>query len=242
MVFILVSLKKEIDFFLDMLKDLEKKRSSGFVCYQGTLHEKEVIVIGTGMGKKEIDPELLRSSRFVISTGFCGALVPELKTGDVVLSTEVVYGDAEYTSKIYRDERIKELIPEKTDVEITAVSDLLKMFIKKIRNKDISTYSGRTITVEKAIKRSKEKAQLHSATGAIAVDMEDYFRLKLAQKINTHFLSVRSVLDEVQDEIPSFKSRFKIGSELYSLLRNISSARVSIALSLEKILPSLPNL
>jgi len=232
---ILVSLKKEIDLFLDLLTQVRKRRDSGVILYEGMLQGNTVTVIRTGIGNKALAPSLFRNCRNVISTGFCGALLPGLKAGDVILSHEILCADSDYLSYIFskRDEKTPHVEgPVRTvDVDEEAVSTL----IEALRTEGFSVRGGRTVTAGRIIKTSIEKSVLHASTGAISVDMEDYHRFQCAEQLNVQFVSIRSVLDSVEDEIPGFKRGFHCASDLSALLRNVSSAQTAIAVSLEKL-------
>ncbi|MCK4805388.1 MAG: hypothetical protein KAT88_12550, partial [Spirochaetes bacterium] len=102
MTFILVSLKKEIEYFLDILKNVKKGKVSKYTVYSGRIHEKEVTVIKTGIGRKPLDLDMFNDCSRIISAGFCGALVPDLKSGDIVVSIEVMLAEAGFLDRLFK--------------------------------------------------------------------------------------------------------------------------------------------
>ena len=102
MIFILVSLKKEIEYFLDILKNVKKGKVSKYTIYSGRIHEKEVTIIKTGIGRKPLDLDMFNDCSRIISAGFCGALVPNLKSGDIVVSTEVMLAEAGFLDRLFK--------------------------------------------------------------------------------------------------------------------------------------------
>jgi adenosylhomocysteine nucleosidase len=237
MVCLLVSLKKEIDYFLDLLKDVKKRKASGHAIYRGQINGNEVEVIKTGIGNKPFGRKLLESCSAVVSTGFCGALSGNLKTGDLVLSTELVSADEKLLNGLYRatgtENRIdglSEQKPKKIPMAV-AVGEKLRL----MQDKDIKIHQGRTVTASRTIRNYNEKFKLGQATGAVSVDMEDYHRMELADIIGVPFLSVRSVLDELDNDVPGFGSGFHFRSNVTSLLKNLKPAAVSLACALKQV-------
>ncbi len=78
MICVMVSLKKEIDYFLDILQNVKKRKISGRAVYRGWINGNDIEVIKTGIGSKSFDVKLLENCSRVISAGFCGALYPVL--------------------------------------------------------------------------------------------------------------------------------------------------------------------
>jgi len=236
MICILAALKKEIDSFLDILNKVKKKKVSGLACYHGSLHEKDVCIIKTGVNRHDIDPAIFNNCTEIISTGFCGALIPELKAGDIVVSAEVLSADNMLLDKLFKDNKGQASVDMVPVEKIPSVEGISKEIMSFFQNEGILVHCVRTVTAARVIKNYNEKTMLHAATGAVSVDMEDCHRIKLAKRLGTRFISIRSVFDELHDEVPGFKSGFIFHSSLPSLLKKLSAAQEGIALSLEKML------
>jgi len=107
------------------------------------------------------DPQQLRallatldSSTFrgVISFGVAGGLDPSLKSGDIVVATEVMAGDTRFLAGLALNE------------ELIASAALRRRRVVR----------GGLAGVEQVIAATACKAALHSETGAAAVDMESH--------------------------------------------------------------------
>jgi nucleoside phosphorylase len=241
MICVLVSLKKEIDCFLDILHNVKKRKISGRAVYSGWIYGKDVKVIKTGIGSKPFDRKLLENCSRVISAGFCGALVPGLKTGDVVVSTELVLADEKFLNGLYRfaesavranrDNGLIEQEPKKNPWAVS-VGEELRMLVGE---KSVKIHHGRTVTASRTIRNYKEKFALGQTTGAVSVDMEDYYRLEHSCAAGKPFVSIRSVLDEISDDVPGFGSGFNFRSHVSSLLKNLTPAAVSLAQALNHL-------
>lgn len=265
MIHVLVAFKKEIDSFLDILARVEKKRVSGFVTYSGFLQGEEVRVIKTGIGQRNLDCSLLNGCSMIVSSGFCGALVPDVRAGDVVVMTEVLLAEkaaqAEKSSSPWRRLFGERATPigggwaeespahrwiDEDSIQRSRSGELLWPDIQKcLQAVDLQVHAGRTVTVPKVIKSYHHKAELHNVSQAISVDMEDYYRMEWAQNVRLPFLSIRVVLDELTDELPSLagignpldRSPMRASLKVASFLKNLSIAQEHVALLLETLIP-----
>jgi hypothetical protein len=66
--------------------------------------------------------------------------------------------------------------------------------------------------------------------------MEDYYRLGEARRASQKLISVRAVLDELRDEVPSIIGGMK-KAKISSVLRNIPIAQMSICKALAELIP-----
>ena len=126
------------------------------------------------------DPQQLRallatldSSTFrgVISFGVAGGLDPSLKSGDVVVATEVLAGDTRFLAGLALNE------------EMIASAALRRRRVVR----------GGLAGVEQVIAATACKAALHSETGAAAVDMESHIAAAYAAKAGIPFAALRVI-------------------------------------------------
>jgi nucleoside phosphorylase len=232
---IVVALKNEVVSFLDLLTGIQKIRVNKLVIYEGLMGEKNIRVVKTGPGRKDLVYDIFKGCSRVLSTGFCGGLTQELKTGDIVVSKEVLYTEKQVLESIFTHQIPHDTLPGTPVQKISYKENFLAEVEKELSEKSVTFHRGRTLTAERVIKSFREKDLLHSTTKAIAVDMEDYHRLLLSKKLSLPFFSIRVVLDEIQDDIPGFKKGFHSFSNLSSLLKKLSTAQQRIALLLDKI-------
>jgi adenosylhomocysteine nucleosidase len=150
------------------------------------------IAAGPGMAVicSSSDPQQLRALltvfdpttiRGVISFGVAGGLDPTLKSGDVVVATEVMAGDARWLAGLTLNEDL-----------IASVGLAGRRIVR-----------GRLAGAEEVVAGSHVKAALHSETGAAAVDMESHIAADYAAKAGLPFAALRVVSDPAHRALPS---------------------------------------
>jgi hopanoid-associated phosphorylase len=136
------------------------------------------------------DPQMLRallatldSSTFrgVISFGVAGGLDPTLKSGDVVVATEVLAGDTRWLAGLALNE------------EMIASAALRRRRVVR----------GGLAGVEQVIAAKAGKAALWSETGAAAVDMESHIAAAYAAKAGLPFAALRVISDPASRALPA---------------------------------------
>jgi adenosylhomocysteine nucleosidase len=124
------------------------------------------------------DPKTIRG---VISFGVAGGLDPSLKSGDVVVATEVLAGDTRWLAGLPLNE------------EMIASAALGRRRVVR----------GGLAGVEKVIAASALKAALHLETGAAAVDMESHIAAAYAAEAGLPFAALRVISDPASRALPA---------------------------------------
>ena len=124
------------------------------------------------------DPSTIRG---VISFGVAGGLDPTLKSGDVVVATEVLSGDARWLAGLTLNE------------------DLIARVALGRRR----VVRGGLAGVEQVILARAGKAALHSKTGAAAVDMESHIAAAYAAEAGLPFAALRVIADPATRALPA---------------------------------------
>jgi hopanoid-associated phosphorylase len=136
------------------------------------------------------DPQQLRSLlatldsstfRGVISFGVAGGLDPALKSGDIVVATEVLAGDTRWL----------------------AGSALNEELIANIALGRRRVVRGGLAGVEQVIAGISKKAALWSETGAAAVDMESHIAAAYADEAGLPFAALRVISDPANRALPA---------------------------------------
>lgn len=136
------------------------------------------------------DPQQLRALltvfdpltiRGVISFGVAGGLDPSLKSGDVVVATEVLAGDTRWLAGLSLNEE-----------QITSAAFGRRRVVR-----------GGLAGVEKVVAARSTKAALRSATGAAAVDMESHIAAAYAAEAGLPFAALRVISDPANRALPS---------------------------------------
>jgi 5''-methylthioadenosine/S-adenosylhomocysteine nucleosidase len=97
---VICAMEEEIKELKLALQDEQTTNIHGVEFYQGTIHDQSVVLVRSGIGKVEAGlTTALLITQFnvdvVINSGSAGALAAGLKIGDVVISTETAYHDAD---------------------------------------------------------------------------------------------------------------------------------------------------
>ena len=124
------------------------------------------------------DPTTIRG---VISFGVAGGLDPSLKSGDVVVATEVMAGDARWLAGLTLNE------------ELIASVALGRSRVVR----------GGLAGVEEVIAAQARKAALWLQTGAAAVDMESHIAAAYATEAGLPFAALRVISDPAHRALPA---------------------------------------
>lgn len=239
MLVILGALKEEIADLRRKMIIEETSSEQNYHIYKGKYKNKDVLLGQTGLGQENAE----RATEFIlerypatalISLGFTGALVEELKIGDIVLSTTLYSreGQTEETPKIqsaiYPDANLISIAIETQKVKMTGFPQVS------------------SVTVANPITDPKEKLALGKTFHAEVVDMESYWIARITSARRIPFLSIRAVSDTVKDTLPPFDRFLNSGNrqwkratlyflthpqqliKLFSLYRNARRARKNL--------------
>jgi adenosylhomocysteine nucleosidase len=116
----------------------------------------------------------------LISWGCAAALSESLKPGDLVLADELI---------------------DAGNVEM-AVNDDWRGYAKNRLANFAAVHGGRLAESRGIVSSSKEKKQLHSITGAVALDMESIAIARVARQHTLPFLAIRVIADPVNMNLP----------------------------------------
>ena len=157
-----------------------KTYTGGRFTFRGGLYGKiRIAVVESGLGPSRAERATLalldaHQPKWIVSTGFCGALIPSLKIGEIVVANDV------------------------TNLQ----GDSLKIDVGMTTDSARGLAVGRTLTVDRMVRKITEKQALAETTGAIAVDMETYAIASLCREKKERFLAVRSVSDDLSADLP----------------------------------------
>ena len=169
----------EIGTFLDRCERARNYKGGEFVFRGGRYDEIRVAAVETGLGfarARQATLALLdaHSPPWVISCGFSGALLPEMRVGHIVMADSIV------------DTHGHELT-----VDVNMLGDPEK-----------GLHVGRVVTVDTIVRAIAEKKTLAEKFSAIAVDMESLAVAQVCQEQNRRFLAVRAISDDMSADLP----------------------------------------
>jgi adenosylhomocysteine nucleosidase len=167
---------------VDLLEGSSYSRCANFIEHAGSWEGHRVAVIESGVGREAAatatsDVISLHRPSWVVSTGFAGALTPELRRGHMLMADEVVDVEGDR-------------------LEIGLHVD--RAAIQAARGLHV----GRLLTVDRLIRTAAEKRDLCHQYDAVACDMETMAVAQVCQQRKVRFLAVRIISDAVDDELP----------------------------------------
>lgn len=119
---------------------------------------------------------IARGARGIISFGVCGGLSPKLRPGQWVVASGVLDGEVQFPTHDGWSQELADALP--------------------------GCMTGWVAGVEKPLSTPVDKADLHLATGAIAVDMESHIAARAAALHRLPFASCRVVIDAAHRRLP----------------------------------------
>ena len=185
------ALEAESGAFVRRLTGRKRFKQAGFALVHGWLNECEILVVHTGVGSEKvrqaIESGILATPKRLISAGFAGALVPELKLLQVIFPSEV------------RDET-HTCIPLETP--------------PAVGNSDSAGNPERLLTSSRLLGTPEEKHAAHQQHGATVVDMETFFLADYCRQHAIPFRSVRVISDTVEQSLLSEITQPTFGAQL----------------------------
>lgn len=157
-----------------------KKYSGGSFTFCGGLYDGiriAVVESGTGQARATRATQALldaHSPKWVVSTGFAGALRPEIKIGHVIVADHVMGANGAELS-----------------IDVGMTSDVAR-----------GLHVGRLLTVDHIVQTIAEKQTLAEKTESIAVDMESFAVATVCRQTQTRFMAVRSISDDLSADLP----------------------------------------
>ncbi len=143
----------------------------------GQLLNKEVAICKSGVGIKRARKAaslLIQKHKpsLIVSTGHCGALVEDMRVGDMFIGTKAISVIKENQYDLYHD------------IE------------------SISCAKGAILTENRFIDQKEDKQRLYKMTNALCVDMETWGVVEAAIQSTTHVACIRSVSDMASQSLP----------------------------------------
>lgn len=137
-------------------------------------------VVGAGDHRRTIAvvEEAAARAECLVSFGIAGALAPDLKPGDIVLSTEVVDEDRRWLSS----ERLR---PQ--------IADLAR---------ELGACEGPVLGAQMVVASKTDKRRAWLQTGAIAVDLESVVVARASAALGIPFVVLRAIADPASRELP----------------------------------------
>jgi adenosylhomocysteine nucleosidase len=162
--------------------------------FKGDFDGKSVIIARTGVGIKRARNGTIYviqkfKPKLIVSAGLGGALKDGLRVGDIIVGEWVLSLKGNQKKGLFCD-----------------IDRLSMDFIK-----------GGLLTENRFLNDPNEKRQLYRQTGALSVDMETWGVVEAADDYATPVISVRSISDDSQVELPDMRHFYSSRGELRKL-------------------------
>lgn len=195
MLAILGAMDVETELLLAGLESAEELELHGALLHRGVLAGQDVILATCGIGKvnaARVTVALIAAgAEALVFTGVAGALDPELRPGDVVVSTDCLQHDVDVTALGYAPGEI----PGEThawaadgrlhELALAACADLA----------DIRAYPGRILSGDTFLADPSRAAQLREEFGGSCVEMEGAAVAQVCAATDIPFVVIRSISD-----------------------------------------------
>ncbi len=175
MIAVTFALPAESSDFLRHLRNQSRTDRSGIRTIRGTIDDRAVEVLHTGVGEKvcrQRVAEFLQDQQFdlLISSGFAGALNDKLQIGDLLVAKNF------------------------STVELTEVDSSFSR---------LPIHEADLLTVRALIDSNDERNKIARTSGAAAVDMETEFIARACAEHGIPLLSLRAITDTPREPFPA---------------------------------------
>ena len=175
----------ELSFLRHAMSPPDRSREK---CVVGKIGSKSVTVMRSGVGPLSTARRLAEISEpgefeCVLSIGCAGALSPDLKIGDVVISERIVDDTSDGTS-------------------YAPSTELVNIAKNCCGECGFPFHSGTTVSTSEVAATVEAKKELAAKCGAVAVDMETAQVVAWADNLGTPMLALRTISDTSIDRIP----------------------------------------
>lgn len=162
-------------------------KESGVIVWHAYVGERPVVICLTGMGNERAK----KAAQIVVkqfypwsllSCGFTGGLIPELKVGDIVGLESLLN-----TNFVQPEQNLRELFLSLCD---------------RAAEECLHTYLLAGLSTSKVVNSAEEKARLHAQMGAQIVDMEASGIAGVASESNLPWFGIKVVSDVYNQDMP----------------------------------------
>ncbi|PJG83094.1 5'-methylthioadenosine/adenosylhomocysteine nucleosidase [Caviibacterium pharyngocola] len=190
------AMAQEVEILADLMQDKTVTQVASCTIYQGRIADKDVALLQSGIGKVAAamgTTALLHIAApdMVINTGSAGGVAAGLAVGDVVISTETAYHDADVTAFGYAKGQLPACPP-------TFVSDkkLTALAAEIAASQGNRVHYGLICSGDSFIQGGEPLARIKADfPQVIAVEMEAAAIAQVCHAFNLPFVVVRAVSD-----------------------------------------------
>ena len=216
------AMEQEVAILRSQIENCQTISRAGCEIYTGKINGVDVALLKSGIGKvaAAIGTTLLLEHcqpDVVINTGSAGGLDPRLNVGDIVVSTEVRYHDADVTAFGYEPGQMAQCPPA-----FVADSNLINVAEQCINLLDMNTVRGLVCSGDAFINGAEPLARIKAMFPQVAaVEMEATAIGQVCHQFGVPFVVVRAISDVADKEShTSFDEFLPIAARQSSLMIN----------------------
>ncbi|MBY4952857.1 5'-methylthioadenosine/S-adenosylhomocysteine nucleosidase [Pantoea sp. DY-17] len=217
---IIGAMEQEVTLLRDKIENRQTLALAGCEIYTGTLNGVEVALLKSGIGKvaAALGTTLLLQlckPDVVINTGSAGGLAPTLKVGDIVVSDEVRYHDADVTAFGYEPGQMAACPAAfEADDKLIAAAEMV------IKQLDLNAVRGLVVSGDAFINGAAPLEHIRTTfPQAIAVEMEATAIGHVCHQFKVPFVVVRAISDVADQESHlSFDEFLSVAAKQSSLM------------------------
>lgn len=197
---IIGAMDEEVEILKSLLDIKETVTEAGMTFYKGILHNKEVVLARSGIGKVNaaVCAQLmitLFKIDYLINSGVAGTLHPDINQGDLVISTDAVQHDVDTT--VFGDPLGE--IPRlgvtffKADPTLIALAE---QAAKNLSFDGVSLFRGRIASGDQFVAGGELKERIQSHFAPSAVEMEGASIAHVAYLNQVPYVIIRAISDK----------------------------------------------
>lgn len=204
MIGIIGAMEEEVKILKNKLTQLSEISVAHVKFYTGILKDREVVITQSGIGKVNaaISTTLLINKfkpDIIINTGSAGALDESLNVGDVLISDDVKYHDADATAFGYEYGQIPQM-----PVAFQSSKPLIEKIsqvVQQQQQQQLTAKVGLIVSGDSFIGSVEQRQKIKKAfPNAMAVEMEATAIAQTCYQFNVPFVVVRAVSDLANGE------------------------------------------
>lgn len=196
---IIGAMDEEIQHILDAMKDYQERKKAGITFYIGSFNAYDIVLCKSGVGKvnASVCTQVLIdefAATNIIFTGVAGAVNPELKIGDIVVSTDCVQHDMDVRALGFNLGEIpySEVSVFKADEKLVNLAISASKEI--VEGKKI--VSGRILSGDQFIADREKVKFLHEELDGYCTEMEGAAVGQVCSMNSIPFVIIRSMSDQ----------------------------------------------
>ncbi|HFV7546333.1 TPA: 5'-methylthioadenosine/S-adenosylhomocysteine nucleosidase [Staphylococcus aureus] len=201
MIGIIGAMEEEVTILKNKLTQLSEISVAHVKFYTGILKDREVVITQSGIGKVNaaISTTLLINKfkpYIIINTGSAGALDESLNVGDVLISDDVKYHDADATAFGYEYGQVPQM-----PVAFQSSKPLIEKVSQVVQQQQLTAKVGLIVSGDSFIGSIEQRQKIKKAfPNAMAVEMEATAIAQTCYQFNVPFVVVRAVSDLANGE------------------------------------------